>query len=360
MRPLPVLLVLVLLAPAVPVSAEDSPYRVTLRAPAISEAGKPFTVEGHVNFWSIPAAPATIEFYIDGKRVAGYLLPLPWFKVTLTLPAERGEHTVHAVLWSSVDGFRAQSAPVTVMAAVRPGAPLDVSAAPVPDAHAMSVSWLAPADDGDAPLQSYRVYRAPQGSTAWSLRATVKADTTSLEETVMPETTYRYRVVAVNSIGDGAASAYVEKTSGPRLAADAIGYTQVRFRVCWSYDDQRDCEIAAANSTVYYPTSTAWVEPIISGKSYRAGEPLPFDIVNGSYFWGWDHCPPGDLCAPYMEESATLSTTAAENGFFVLRGSSWSHSVWSGTSGCDRFDIDATLTSGTARAEPWAWVDLCH
>lgn len=95
-----------------------------------------------------------------------------------------------------------------------PAPPTGVTAAAV-DTSQIAVSWNA-----SVAATSYKVQRSPDGSTAWTQVGT--STTTSFTDTgLAAATTYFYRVVASNSVGDSAPSSVVSaKTS------TSIAYTQ--------------------------------------------------------------------------------------------------------------------------------------
>jgi titin len=89
-----------------------------------------------------------------------------------------------------------------------PSAPRNVAAAPAgPELGSAVVTWSAPASNGGRPLAQYRVFRA-SGSGAYSLVATLPVSQTSyLDHGLTPLSIYRYRVSAVNEVGEGPRSA---------------------------------------------------------------------------------------------------------------------------------------------------------
>jgi fibronectin type 3 domain-containing protein len=90
-----------------------------------------------------------------------------------------------------------------------PGAPENLSA--TPDEKVVSLSWLAPTNDGGAPITSYRVYRGISSGTYFFLgnTASLSFNDTSVEK----GTTYYYVVTAVSRIGESDFSNEVSTTS---------------------------------------------------------------------------------------------------------------------------------------------------
>ena len=88
-----------------------------------------------------------------------------------------------------------------------PDAPTGVAA--TADAHAVTVAWNAPADNGGSPVTGYRVYRAGTNDPV----ATVDAGTTSATITgIWPGDTAQFTVTAVNPAGESDPSAAASVT----------------------------------------------------------------------------------------------------------------------------------------------------
>jgi hypothetical protein len=95
----------------------------------------------------------------------------------------------------------------SLTAVTAPDAPSGVAA--TADAHAVTVAWNAPADDGGSPVTGYRVYRA--GTT--DPVATVDAGTTSATITgIWPGDTAQFTVTAINPAGESDPSASTSVT----------------------------------------------------------------------------------------------------------------------------------------------------
>ena len=85
----------------------------------------------------------------------------------------------------------------------KPSAPRSLSARV--QINDISLSWRTPSDTGTAAVTDYRVERSANGSSGWSVLATVSG-TTYLHTGVSASTTVYYRVFAINSAGDSPAS----------------------------------------------------------------------------------------------------------------------------------------------------------
>ena len=85
-----------------------------------------------------------------------------------------------------------------------PGSPTGVSAT-VSGERRFTLSWNAPADDGGSPITGYRIEVTPDGAEWFDLGVTKTANTTINVIDVEPGT-YRYRVAAVNDVGQSSFS----------------------------------------------------------------------------------------------------------------------------------------------------------
>lgn len=84
-----------------------------------------------------------------------------------------------------------------------PAAPRSVSAKAGPGVGEVSLDWDAPADDGGEPVTAYRIHR--DGSPVAEVPSTGYVD-----EGLADDTSYAYRVSAVNAVGEGPAGPTVQ------------------------------------------------------------------------------------------------------------------------------------------------------
>lgn len=91
---------------------------------------------------------------------------------------------------------------------IEPDAPTNVRAVPT-TGNRIEVTWDAPANDGGRDITDYRIEYSTDGGTTWSTAAQVDADdpTSYVTNALTAGTTYAYRVVAINEIGDSDPSA---------------------------------------------------------------------------------------------------------------------------------------------------------
>ena len=101
----------------------------------------------------------------------------------------------------SNSGTGPPSAPSNAVTAFTPpGAPTGAVATPL--VESAEVNWTAPADEGDAPIDSYTVTSTPSGNTAIVDSSTTTAVVTGLTTGV----SYTFEVTATSAIGTGASS----------------------------------------------------------------------------------------------------------------------------------------------------------
>lgn len=117
---------------------------------------------------------------------------------------------VSGVQWVGRDGTQsAVGSPTTFDTATTPTAPAPVVnlQAVAEGADQINLTWDAPTSDNGSPVTGYRIERSLDG-TNWSVVVadTNDTDTTYTDTGRAPDTTYYYRVFAINAIGTAAAS----------------------------------------------------------------------------------------------------------------------------------------------------------
>ena len=97
---------------------------------------------------------------------------------------------------------------------VIPSKPIDLQAVPISQSR-INLSWSAPIDTGDSPLIGYKIESKINDESDYSILVTNtgSASTTTYSHTgLIADTTYHYRVSAINSSGEGNPSDTVEAT----------------------------------------------------------------------------------------------------------------------------------------------------
>lgn len=119
----------------------------------------------------------------------------------------------------------------------RPDAPGELSAVAGSGSGAITLTWLAPLDDGGDPVTDYSVHRAPTSGGPYSLVATV-GNVLSFTDVGLPTGAVRYyEVGAVNAAGEGPRSEEAAGTTlpgEPRSLSATAGAGQGQIALTWS------------------------------------------------------------------------------------------------------------------------------
>lgn len=128
-----------------------------------------------------------------------------------------GTEYYYAVSALNAKGEGAQSDVVMMAANSPPSPPTDLDA--VAGNGVVTLTWDSPDDDGGSPIIGYKVYRGTTESNL-TLLATIGALTTYLDETVVNNQTYYYKVSAVSAVGEGPATDVEDATPTPEGGDD--------------------------------------------------------------------------------------------------------------------------------------------
>lgn len=120
------------------------------------------------------------------------------------------------------------------------------------------MSWLAPSSDGGSAVTGYRVYRGSSGGGE-TLLASVGNVTSYSDGSVVPGSTYFYRVSAVNSAGEGPLSNEVSATasSASAVVSDsfqrsvAAGFGSADVGGAWSVSSTSRTKVSGGEGVVY-------------------------------------------------------------------------------------------------------------
>ena len=195
--------------------------------------------------WSPPSAA---DFDVIGYRVQRGAGP-----TALALVAELGNVTTYVdtglangtTYWYAIEAFDASgpgpASPATSGITFGPprAPPASIGAAPGPARGQVSLQWTPPVDDGGGAITGYRVYRGPSPG-AETLVAQTGDVLSHVDAALADNTTYWYRISALNVYGEGVLGAsVVARTFGaPRamptgLAAEA-GPTAGGITLTWA------------------------------------------------------------------------------------------------------------------------------
>jgi fibronectin type 3 domain-containing protein len=165
--------------------------------------------------WSAPASD-------NGSAIIGYEVlygPSPdSLSHLFTLPASVTSHLTEALqagsdYWFAIVaingvGRSPLSSPILVSIADVPTAPLDPRA--IVSADRITVTWSQPYQDGGMPILAYDVHRSVDGAAEISVAMVNAANCTYIDMDVSNGHNYSYSVHAVNAVGEGALSAWVQ------------------------------------------------------------------------------------------------------------------------------------------------------
>ena len=154
-----------------------------------------------------------------------------------------------------------------------PAAPTNLSATKH-GAQRIDLAWTAPLDGGHD-ITGYTVERSSDGETGWADAGSVTdPDVTSHPDTVLPESTWHYRVRASNKLGEGDPS---ETVSATTLARYTVGFTQSEetqleegggITVCVEAFDEDD-ELGAGDHDIRFRIATH-DSTAVAGEDYHA------------------------------------------------------------------------------------------
>jgi predicted phage tail protein len=164
--------------------------------------------------WQVPTdiggTPLTAYRILRGTTVSD-LAPIGDVAATTTSFKDTGlgdgTTRMYAVVALNQVGTSVPSARSQSTTYVRPGTPQQVTAKPGSGIGQTKVTWVAPVHNGGTTITAYRIYRA-KGSGAFALVGNVAGTVrTYTDSGLSAATVYRYRVSAVNQVGEGAPSA---------------------------------------------------------------------------------------------------------------------------------------------------------
>jgi len=131
------------------------------------------------------------------------------------------------------EGTPSNTASATTNVIILPGAPNSISAITI-SATEIDLGWQPPLNDGGSPITDYEIFRDDGHGGPIVLLTNIGTPATSYHNTgLTPNTTYQYRVTAINGLGVGATTNIVTATtssvvaSPPTVTATAISSTQI-------------------------------------------------------------------------------------------------------------------------------------
>ena len=176
-------------------------------------------------------------------------------QTAFTIPLSDGTGFYRVVAWNAAGESASDPVLITFTA---PDAPTNVAGTSGTARGTVNLSWTTPANDGGSPVTGYDIQKSPAtGTPAWSNVGSVGTATSSTVTGLTPNTSYIFRVRAVNAIGAGAWSApspAVRATTVPGAPTGVVGSNVTSTSV-----------------------DVSWVAPADNG-----GQPVDMYVVNAS------------------------------------------------------------------------------
>ncbi|MFM6963002.1 MAG: fibronectin type III domain-containing protein [Micrococcales bacterium] len=277
-----------------------------------------------------------------GAVITGYLLEkfdgVNWVSVgnlaatvqsyVVTLPA-RGTFDNYRISALNALGAGAVKTLSVALANTAPAAPTGVTATLSADQRTVTLTWVAPTDDGGTPITCYRILAGATATSFTTVVSTVSATTlsTTIAVPLRGAPTY-FVVVALNAVGVGAASSVVSVTRPLGVpvitsAPTATWNTDGTLHLAWSVPaDNGGAAITGykiqrleAGAWVNKATSntnalnvpreapgTVWQYRVIATNSVGDSLPGPASV---------------NIQVPFAKASAPQNFTAIDNGSFV-------------------------------------------
>ena len=201
-------------------ASNEATAEATTSAQSVPGAPTDLQAVGHSGYiilsWLAPVNlgnPAFTEYRIWRGATAGSLTILVYVNAGILTyndtSVANGQAYVYMVKAFNTVGLSLASNEATATASgtgtpTAPSAPLSFTATPGPGK--VTLTWSAPASNGGAVITGYKIYRSTGGGAATQIGTTGSGTLTYQDTTGTAGTTYSYYVVAVNSVGTGAAS----------------------------------------------------------------------------------------------------------------------------------------------------------
>ncbi len=263
-------------------------------------------------------------------------------------------------------GVRTPAVSVTTAATPRkPGLPTALTAAPGADSQ-MALTWTAPADPGTQPVTGYRIERALDAdalSWADAVADTGNTDVTWTDSGLTADSTYHYRVSAINAVATGEPAAAAEAKTRPQLTLLASASYPLTARQ-WPATPAPvthtwDTHDAAVHLDLVGQGAGGggWYRALRFGQAARGPYWLPAPAVTvAGATTDLPQVPdvPGDFQTPQLQGQVTLSWSAPATGGAVTGYRLWrqtGEAAWSvltdTLAATARTYTDSTVTAGT-------------
>ncbi|VDK56430.1 unnamed protein product, partial [Cylicostephanus goldi] len=151
-----------------------------------------------------------------------------------------------------------------------PSAPLELSSSNTTSTSTM-LTWLAPKDTNGSPITGYAIQRRTLDNPRWRTVGKTNETTLTFEANeLFSSEDYEFRVIAVNSVGEGPASTHIEITT-------------------LNEDEEQEEKIEIPTETALLETPST---PIVSVDDGKAA--LSWDTVDGASFYKIERCKEGE------------------------------------------------------------------
>lgn len=225
------LLLLLPLLPAVP-AADPGPFSIELAAPPWVPSGTVLQATGRILARdAVPAPLETVALKEDGRPLGTTTTGVLGEFTFPIVAGPRGKHLLRAIADPVEGNFHVESKLASYRSVVPASPPTALDVQPVPYSLLTHVTWGPPADDGDAPVVEYKVYRFDGVATTLVALKRMPGPL-AFQENVPPSSTWTYSVTGTNMAGEGAAATFVYD-SPPVPPADTFTAASPEFRRCW-------------------------------------------------------------------------------------------------------------------------------
>ncbi|WP_193378525.1 fibronectin type III domain-containing protein, partial [Singulisphaera acidiphila] len=246
--------------------------------------------------------------------------------------------------YSNVTGNSASFTAVTVTTPAFPSRPASVTATASAEGT-ITLGWTATPN-----VTGYRIERSLNGSTGWTQVGTASASATSYNDAGLPEyTSYSYRVIATNVVGNSAPSATVNATTllatPDRVTATFVSNT--RIDLTWidrssaesSYQIEQSLDGVTGWSSV--GTASANATSFSVPGPFNGSTTYHFRVRAYSYWAGSSAAPtPATVTTPaFPSRPASVTATASAEGTITLG--------WTATPNVTGYRIERSVNGST-------------
>src|SRR2546422_2023815 len=156
---------------------------------------------------NLSTTPATITTTSTGGFTAS---------ITILSTSAAGLNNVSATDASATSASAQFNVPATI-----PSAPTNLSATAVSPSQ-INLIWTAPTNNGGSAITGYKIERSTDGGTTWGTIVASTVNSWYSNSFLSANTTYTYRVSAINAIGTSLPSSTASATTSPATTQESI------------------------------------------------------------------------------------------------------------------------------------------